>query len=135
MPTADWHPAGFGERLAAFLIDGVIVTFMTVWVVPLFQLALDSRTISPLWLVAAPVYYIGFWSIRFSPGKRAMGLRIVHVPAGEQPGLRRAFVRWIASFISAACLLLGYLWMLWDPERRTWHDKAADVAVITPVDS
>jgi uncharacterized RDD family membrane protein YckC len=28
--------------------------------------------------------------------------------------------------------LLGYLWMLWDKERQTWHDKFAN-SVVVPV--
>jgi uncharacterized RDD family membrane protein YckC len=26
--------------------------------------------------------------------------------------------------------LLGYLWMLWDSEKQTWHDKAANAVVV-----
>jgi hypothetical protein len=25
---------------------------------------------------------------------------------------------------------LGYLWMLWDDQKQTWHDKIVDSAVI-----
>ncbi len=31
-------------------------------------------------------------------------------------------------------LLLGYLWMLWDPEKQTWHDKLA-TTVVVPADA
>jgi uncharacterized RDD family membrane protein YckC len=26
--------------------------------------------------------------------------------------------------------LLGYSWMLWDSEKQTWHDKAANSVVV-----
>ena len=29
---------------------------------------------------------------------------------------------------------LGYLWMLWDYEKQTWHDKVAD-DVVVPADA
>ncbi len=34
--------------------------------------------------------------------------------------------------MSAIVLLLGYLWMLWDKENQTWHDKMA-TSVVVPV--
>jgi uncharacterized RDD family membrane protein YckC len=34
------------------------------------------------------------------------------------------------SIVSAIVFLLGYLWMLWDPEKQTWHDKAAGSVVV-----
>jgi len=37
----------------------------------------------------------------------------------------RAFVRWLVSIVSGAVIAIGYLWMLWDRDRQTWHDKAA----------
>jgi RDD family len=42
----------------------------------------------------------------------------------------RAFVRALVSSLSALALFLGYLWMLWEPRRRTWHDIVADSLVV-----
>jgi uncharacterized RDD family membrane protein YckC len=39
-------------------------------------------------------------------------------------------VRWIVAYISGATIFLGYLWMLWDPRKQTWHDKAAGSFVV-----
>ncbi|MEY4173609.1 MAG: hypothetical protein RI900_774, partial [Actinomycetota bacterium] len=33
-------------------------------------------------------------------------------------------------FISTALFYLGYLWMLWDGEKQTWHDKVVGSIVI-----
>jgi uncharacterized RDD family membrane protein YckC len=71
-------------------------------------------------------------------GKSALGIRVISFADGGPIGYGRAFVRWIGRIVSAVALLLGYLWMLWDKERQTWHDKFAnDVVVPTsayPVD-
>ena len=32
--------------------------------------------------------------------------------------------------VSGFVCLLGYLWMLWDRERQTWHDKVANTVVV-----
>jgi uncharacterized RDD family membrane protein YckC len=44
---------------------------------------------------------------------------------GQPIGYGRAFLRWLVSIVSFIVLFIGYLWMLWDPEKQTWHDKAA----------
>ena len=36
------------------------------------------------------------------------------------------------SIVSAVVLLLGYLWMLWDPEKQTWHDKVGRARSSSP---
>jgi len=45
----------------------------------------------------------------------------------------RAAGRWAAasrrSFLSGI-FLLGYLWMLWDAQQQTWHDKLANTTVV-----
>jgi uncharacterized RDD family membrane protein YckC len=51
---------------------------------------------------------------------------------GAALGFGRAALRFLARALSAFAVGLGYLWMLWDPERRTWHDKLTD-AVVVPV--
>jgi uncharacterized RDD family membrane protein YckC len=35
-----------------------------------------------------------------------------------------------AVVISSNILYLGFLWMLWDGDRQTWHDKIAGTVVI-----
>lgn len=65
-----------------------------------------------------------------SPGKRAVGIRLVGMdyrPIGTGRALGRAIVR----IFSGAICYLGYLWMLWDPNKQTWHDKAVSSIVVT----
>lgn len=66
-------------------------------------------------------------------GKRAMGIRVIDFDNGESIGKGRAVGRALfRAFISGPVLLLGYLWMLWDSEKQTWHDKIVR-AVVVPV--
>lgn len=60
----------------------------------------------------------------------ALGIRVVSLDNGGSIGYGRAFLRWFVSLISAAVILLGYLWMLWDKEKQCWHDKAANDVVV-----
>jgi uncharacterized RDD family membrane protein YckC len=42
----------------------------------------------------------------------------------------RAIGRWCVRFVSAAPIFLGYLWMLWDDDKQTWHDKVVRSRVV-----
>jgi uncharacterized RDD family membrane protein YckC len=63
-------------------------------------------------------------------GKRALGIRVIDAGAPGPIGYGRAFVRYLVEIVSAVVILLGYLWMLWDREKQTWHDKAARSLVV-----
>ncbi len=67
-------------------------------------------------------------------GKRAMSIRVVGMQTGQTIGYAGAFIRVIGKIVSSIACLLGYFWMLWDPEKQTWHDKFAD-SVVVPVSS
>ena len=84
--------------------------------------------------IVAPILYgIGFEG---SPrgqtiGKWMVGIRVVDgTTAGRLPISRAAVRVLVRSFASGALFALGYLWMLWDEQNRTWHDMAADSRVV-----
>lgn len=37
---------------------------------------------------------------------------------------------WIAKYVSALVLYLGYLWAIFDKDRQSWHDKIAGTVVV-----
>jgi len=55
---------------------------------------------------------------------------VIDFAGGGSIGYGRAFIRWIGRLISSLILYLGYLWMLWDKENQTWHDKMANDVVV-----
>jgi uncharacterized RDD family membrane protein YckC len=64
-------------------------------------------------------------------GCRAMGVKVVKIGTGQPlqfwPAVGRVL---FASFASGQVCYLGYLWMLWDDKKQTWHDKILDTVVI-----
>lgn len=132
--TASGPRAGFWSRFLAGLVDGVM--FLVVgWFAEL--LGFDSRTVAfqTSAALAALVYYA---YLEGGPsgqtlGKRALGIRVMDLETGAPLGPGRATVRYLARAVSCLPLALGYLWMLWDKEHRTWHDKLSD-SVVVPVD-
>ncbi|MSP21711.1 MAG: zinc-ribbon domain-containing protein [Dehalococcoidia bacterium] len=65
----------------------------------------------------------------WTPGKATFGLRVIRRdghPPGTVHGLARIFTR----LLSALPFLLGYFWVVWDPQKQAWHDKLAQVYVV-----
>ena len=67
-----------------------------------------------------------------TPGDAVMSIRVVDFRAGtgEPIGYGRALGRALMSIVSGVVLLLGYLWMIWDSEKQTWHDKVVGSVVV-----
>jgi len=126
--------AGFGIRLLAQILD-------LFWLLPLSALlgmaaALvnggDMSGGGELManLIGALVVLL-FWVERGgTPGKLVLGLRIVDAGTGGPPGLGRLVLRYVGYLVSALPLGLGYLWILWDPQKQGWHDKLGHTLVV-----
>ena len=118
--------AGFWRRFAAAFIDGVLLG-----IVSFILQAILGKTGSALTLLIGIAYYTYFHgSTGQTPGDAALSIRVVDKDGGGSIGYGRAFVRWLVSIVSGIVILLGYLWMLWDGEKQTWHDKAANAVVV-----
>ena len=64
-----------------------------------------------------------------SPGKQVLKLRVVALN-GQPPDKRQRLLRSAFSLVSGYAMFLGYLWALWEPQRRTWHDLVAGTRVV-----
>lgn len=64
-------------------------------------------------------------------GRQAMGIRLLDARTGMPIGGGRAFGRFLlAGYVSGSICYLGYLWMLWDDQNQTWHDKIMSTVVV-----
>jgi uncharacterized RDD family membrane protein YckC len=96
----------------------------------------DNATSAGTWagwgvyMLVAVVYFLIGWSRGGTWGMRAVGLRLTSTATGGAPGFGAALVRLIVQYFSAIPLYLGFLWMLWDDKKQTWHDKAAGTIVV-----
>ena len=64
-----------------------------------------------------------------TPGMAFLRISVAGVD-GRSPTARQVLIRVLVSILSAAALGLGFTWALFNRERRTWHDLAADTIVI-----
>jgi uncharacterized RDD family membrane protein YckC len=130
-PSAGTGPsgprAGFWRRFAALLLDGILIGIVTGILRAIFG-ANGANGIGTLIWLAYLTYFEG--SSGQTVGKKALGIRVVDFSAGGSIGYGRAFIRSIGRILSGLVLLLGYLWMLWDKEKQTWHDKFANSVVV-----
>ena len=126
--------AGFWRRFGAYLIDVLVLLVPSILVVVILGNGGAANVLSTLIAIAYFVYFEGGPTGQ-TIGKRALGIRVFDFRGGSGPiGYGRALVRTLVRYISGLVLLLGYLWMLWDRENQTWHDKAAG-SVVVPVDA
>lgn len=131
--------AGFWIRVLAFFIDaiviGLIVSALTVgragivtwdhWV----ELATWHSFVDT---VVSFVYFTVLWST--ITGGQTLGMRLLNLRVvgadGRPISYGTAVVRWIGMLISAAVVLLGFIWVAVDSRKQGWHDKIAGTFVI-----
>lgn len=64
-----------------------------------------------------------------TPGKAALGIRVVGETSGRPVGVPRTVVRWLAHLLDAI-LFLGYLRPLWHVRRQTFADTLLGTIVV-----
>ncbi len=140
-------PGGFGRRLVAFLIDGVLVIIINVLVVTVglffirrsFQesggfdgaalLVIITSYLCGI-LVAWLYFALGDASARQGTfGKRMMGLKVTGVNGGKI-GFGRASLRYVGRLLGVLTMLIGFLIALVTPRRRALHDYVAGTVVV-----
>jgi hypothetical protein len=123
-PVRTLAPAGmpdFWRRLGANLIDLIVLY-------SLLQFTGITRIVVPAWVL----YRFGMYIWRSATlGEIVMNLRVEKLDGGTLVGdYGTALVRALASLLSLLPLGLGFLWILFDPQRQTWHDKISGSAVV-----
>jgi uncharacterized RDD family membrane protein YckC len=122
--------AGFGARLAGALIDALVVGLpLSLILFGLETNFLVRQAIGALAGFGYSVFFIGSGSGQ-TVGMKLINIRAVDVDTGGRVDYGRAVIRHLMSLVSGYACLIGYLWMLWDPERQTWHDKVANTYVV-----
>ena len=128
--TAVGPRASFGQRFAAAIVDTVILFVVSA---VLGRVGVAGSLIAALIGIGYYIYLEGSPSGQ-TVGKKVMNIRIVDADTGAPIGYGRATLRYFAKIVSAIPCLLGYLWMLWDENKQTWHDKIT-TDVVVPTDA
>lgn len=143
MPVATVAYAGFWRRFLALLIDSIILAVVGGILTSILGLGSGSTgggsvrfslgTGGTLLSIVLDLLYFTLM-IALVNGKTlggmALGIRAVSADGSGSVSISKALIRAIVAYVSGIVLLLGYLWMLWDSNKQTWHDKAAGTYVV-----
>jgi len=142
--------ATLGERRWAGFLDGLFLALTCVGFAGLFhslggQFTL-AKTDAVIYLTVAYLFYAVYFFLftvlaGATPGMQLLGLTVVRLD-GSLPDTRQLLWRNFGYLLSAATLMLGFLWAIWDEDRFTWHDRmsqtyltaAAPLAALEPVE-
>ena len=118
--TASLPRAGFWVRMAALLLDVLLVGFATTLLHPLFHMH----------LLLLAIYGAVMWKLRGSTiGGTVFDLRVVRLD-GRPMDWETAIIRALSCFLSLAVAGLGFFWIAFDDAHQAWHDKIAGTVVV-----
>ncbi len=129
------QPAGLFRRLAAMLYDGMLLLalwFVLGWIAVYFHdgVAAPAPLMQFLCFTSATLFFVGFW-MRDGRTLGMLAWRLQLVPQrGDVMTLRMAMFRLLGGVLSLSFFGLGIFWMLWDPEKRMWHDILSNTRII-----
>lgn len=116
--------AGFWRRLLATLLDAVVVS-LTLGL--LHRVWPNFGGVFPFWLA---IYCISLWATKGATiGGIICGLKVVRLD--DRPvSWSVAAVRGLSAFLSLAIAGLGFIWVAFDDEKQSWHDKIAGTTIV-----
>ena len=130
-------PCSLARRMTTMFYDSLLLTavlFLATFAVISFTdgNAVESNNIfyKLFLLLLSYLYFVWHWM----KGGQTLGMRSWHVrvidDAGQCPDLKQASLRFIAAFLSWALVGLGYVWSLFDKEKRALHDRISKTRLI-----
>ena len=133
---------GFWARVGAAIIDTILFLIICAPLVTMIygrDYWLDPARVGFIagpadfvinWLFPA-VAVILFWIYRqATPGKMAIGARIVDAKTLGKPSTGQLIGRYLAYYVSIIPLMLGIIWVGIDGRKQGFHDKLAGTLVI-----
>jgi uncharacterized RDD family membrane protein YckC len=139
MNDTELEYVGFWMRVWASIIDTVLMLVIIARVVSWIYGAdywLSGEIIQGpadflvTWVLPA-VAVVLFWIYRqATPGKMAIGARIVDATTGGKPTTGQLIGRYLAYYVSTLPLLIGFIWVGIDQRKRGFHDMLAGTVVV-----
>ena len=116
--------AGFWIRLGAALLDLILVGIATL-MIKSFIHGFGSGFL--LWLT---LYHVLMWNFRGTTvGGVICGLKVVRID--DRPlDWSIAIVRAFSGFLSLFVFGIGFIWVAFDDDRQSWHDKIAGTTIV-----
>ena len=132
----EYQSAGLFRRLAAILYDSLLIIAMWLITTLLLVAFINDGTAlqGPLFqfglYLEACLFYSYFWRLSGQTlGMQVWKIKLVS-PSLQTLSWQECFARLFFALVSVSMLGLGFIWMLFDPDRLTWHDRASGTRVI-----
>ena len=141
--------AGLWSRIAAAIVDGIILTIalLVIIILPIVGVVGSSssglsvtqlNSLSFLFYAVVTLveflYFIGFYASRgATPGKMALGLKIVRTdgtPISVSTAVVRVLIWWILSILGCVTFFITCLTVAFMQKKQGIHDMAAGTVVI-----
>jgi len=124
------RPCSLWRRLLAMLYDSIAVVALLMAATAL-AMAIGFRELNvlrdPAYALLLLTVWFGYLGWCWHRGGMTLGMRAWRVRIqdrnGGLPGWGRCLARFLLSLLSAAVVGAGFLWSLFDAERRCWHDR------------
>lgn len=143
LPTDEGNTSSPGllRRLAAIVYDALLVVPLVMASVALLLgarnvLGADAGSTAPPALVQgiAAACCTGFFGVFWMKSGQTLGMqawriKLITSDRGDLT-VMRVIIRCGAALLSATCLCLGYLWCVFDPRGRTWHDHLSRTELV-----
>jgi len=123
--------ASIDERRIAGAIDAACLFFACGSFLALFgslggHFAL-SKLNAAVYAASFAIVYLQYFALftvfgGTTPGMMIRGLRVVDF-SGEEPTPKQLLLRAAGYMLSAGTFFLGFLWVQWDEDELTWHDR------------
>ncbi|MEH6366802.1 MULTISPECIES: RDD family protein [Pseudomonas] len=140
-PQGEFPAAGLPRRCAAMFYDFLLCVALLIVVTFIYKLilmgfygadtlremsdagALDGDPIlSTILFFCLFGFFSKFWTYNGQTlGMQVWGIRIQNAD-GSAISLWQALLRFVISIASWLCLGLGFFWIIWDKQKRSWHD-------------
>ncbi|MBL9218445.1 MAG: RDD family protein [Opitutaceae bacterium] len=115
--------AGFWIRLAAVVLDAILIGMVCGFLSNMW----DGFGVFPFWFAA---YCAAMWATKGTTiGGIICSLKVVRLD--DRPldwGV--AVVRTLGGFLSLFVAGLGFIWVAFDDEKQSWHDKIAGTTIV-----
>ncbi|MFE0374343.1 RDD family protein [Streptomyces inhibens] len=66
-----------------------------------------------------------------TPGKKALGIKVIKETTGQPLGFGMTFVRYLCRYLNGLLCGIGWLWPLWDEKNQTFADKIVGTVVVS----
>ena len=141
-PAQASRPAPLWRRIAALVYD--VFPLIGLWMITAFVylFALGGRydPARPEWgtrvglqltlLAVTTAYFVISWTrIGQTIGMRAWKFKLLREDGGKV-GMLRAIARFYLALLSLALAGLGFWWALFDPQKRTLHDRLCGTVMV-----